>query len=91
VFEDTVLVAAPDSDEVVGTAQKDTHVEGLTGEVHTVPVPVAVVHPEPAYQPNAVKRASLRADMDLAADVTHLTRPRYSHGHDTLYCSHRAS
>ena len=53
VLEDTPLVAMPGSRERVALARKDTHVQGLTGEVHVVPVPVGVVYPEPAYSPTA--------------------------------------
>ncbi len=53
VLEDTMLVAAPGSGAAIATARAGRHVEGLTGEVHLVPLPVAVVHAEPAYDPNA--------------------------------------
>lgn len=53
VLEDTTLVAAPGGGSLVARARAGTHVEGLTGEVHLVPVPVAVVHAEPAYDPKA--------------------------------------
>ncbi len=53
VLEDTALVAVPGSEATIATARAGTRVEGLTGEVHLVPLPVAVVHPEPAYEPNA--------------------------------------
>ena len=53
VLEDTPLVKRPGSLDRVALARKGTHVEGVTGEVHTIPVPVGVVHAKPAYGPSA--------------------------------------
>jgi hypothetical protein len=47
VVEDTVLVAAPGSKVVVGTARKGRSVRGLTGEVHLRPEPVVVLQEGP--------------------------------------------
>jgi hypothetical protein len=52
VLEDTPLVASPGSQETVASARKGTRVEGLTGDVHMKPLPVSVVHTEPAYHPD---------------------------------------
>ena len=43
VLEDTELVAAPGSRQVVGRAAKGNTVTGITGEVHLKPEPVAVL------------------------------------------------
>ena len=43
VLQDTELVAAPGSTQVVGRAKKGTHVVGVTGEVHLKPEPVVVL------------------------------------------------
>ena len=47
VIEDTVLLASPDSRDKVGTARSGESVEGVTGDVHLTPIPVAVLHPVP--------------------------------------------
>jgi hypothetical protein len=45
VEQDTDLVAAPGSTQMVGKARKGSQVKGLTGEVHLTPEPVYVVWP----------------------------------------------
>jgi hypothetical protein len=51
VLEDTEVVAAPGSTEVVGRALQGSAVLGLTGEVHLRPVAVAVVFPKSNFRP----------------------------------------
>lgn len=57
VLEDTELVAVPQSIQVVGKAVKGTKVEGIRGEVHLRPTPVAVVFSGSGSRPEIDIRA----------------------------------
>ena len=53
VLEDTPLYSVKAVSKPIAIAKSGTHVEGLTGDLHLQPMPVAIVHPVAAVDPAA--------------------------------------
>lgn len=63
VNEDTILFDAPRSATIVGNARNGQSVEGRTGNVYSIPIPVDVIHPISLEGPDA-----------FVSETTHILR-----------------